>query len=107
MVEFHHVISYAFFTSNRRHNLNSELEKLKPEFVDVIKDITRRMGEGMAEFMDPMRTVVTLDDYNLYTHYGFVVFFFIIYSRWTSGNRTQLPICSFWTRVTPKACLKN
>lgn len=56
LVSFHHVIT--------------EFLGLKQEYRDVITDITKRMGAGMAEFMHPDRQVVTLEDYNLYTHYG-------------------------------------
>ena len=35
--------------------------------MQVITDITRRMGAGMAEFIE--RDVVTVTDYNLYCHY--------------------------------------
>ena len=34
---------------------------------EVITDITRRMGEGMAEFIE--KEVVTIRDYDLYCHY--------------------------------------
>eukprot|EP00003_Mantamonas_plastica_P012183 TRINITY_DN2212_c3_g1_i8.p1 TRINITY_DN2212_c3_g1~~TRINITY_DN2212_c3_g1_i8.p1 ORF type:complete len:335 (-),score=103.59 TRINITY_DN2212_c3_g1_i8:46-1050(-) len=40
---------------------------VKSEYRDVIQDITKRMGEGMAEFQ--MRDVVTKADYDLYCHY--------------------------------------
>ncbi len=33
----------------------------------VIADITRRMGEGMAEFIE--KEVLTVKDYDLYCHY--------------------------------------
>ncbi|KAI8908552.1 isoprenoid synthase domain-containing protein [Gorgonomyces haynaldii] len=41
---------------------------LKPEYQETITDITKRMGEGMAEFVGGKK-VDTLEDYNLYTHY--------------------------------------
>jgi Squalene/phytoene synthase len=34
---------------------------------DVIKDITKRMGNGMADFLS--KTVVTVKDWDLYCHY--------------------------------------
>eukprot|EP00741_Cyanophora_paradoxa_P007336 tig00001107_g7096.t1 len=41
--------------------------KLKPAYQEVIKDITNRMGNGMADFVE--KTVDSLEDYNLYCHY--------------------------------------
>lgn len=41
---------------------------LKPAYQQVIADITRRMGEGMAKYAGE-KTVVTLEDYNEYCHY--------------------------------------
>ncbi|KAK9915479.1 hypothetical protein WJX75_009807 [Coccomyxa subellipsoidea] len=41
--------------------------RLKPMYQTVIADITRRMGEGMAEFIE--KEVVTVKDYDLYCHY--------------------------------------
>ncbi|KAI9325512.1 isoprenoid synthase domain-containing protein [Zopfochytrium polystomum] len=43
--------------------------RLDKPYRDVITDITRRMGAGMAEFCEPGRSVESMDDYNLYTHY--------------------------------------
>ncbi|KAF6264647.1 farnesyl-diphosphate farnesyltransferase [Scenedesmus sp. NREL 46B-D3] len=40
---------------------------LEPRFQGVIADITQRMGEGMAEFIQ--RDVETVADYDLYCHY--------------------------------------
>merc|ERR1712216_299375 len=40
---------------------------LKKEYRDVIADITKRMGEGMSNFIK--REVVTLKDWNEYCHY--------------------------------------
>lgn len=44
---------------------------LSPASQEVIKDITKRMGEGMAYFaeIDLGQGTVTLDDYYLYCHY--------------------------------------
>ena len=36
-------------------------------YLQVIADITRRMGDGMAEFIK--KEVVTVRDYDLYCHY--------------------------------------
>ncbi|ORX95756.1 farnesyl-diphosphate farnesyltransferase [Basidiobolus meristosporus CBS 931.73] len=44
-----------------------EFLTLKEEYQDVIKDITQRMGNGMADFCD--KRVSSTDDYNLYCHY--------------------------------------
>ena len=41
--------------------------RLKVEYREIIKDITKRMGQGMAEFID--KEVITIEDYNLYCHY--------------------------------------
>ncbi|KAG1666441.1 hypothetical protein FOA52_015111 [Chlamydomonas sp. UWO 241] len=40
---------------------------LEAPFQDVIADITRRMGEGMHEYI--VKDVVTIEDYNKYCHY--------------------------------------
>lgn len=40
---------------------------MKKEYQDVISDITKRMGNGMADFME--KEVVTLKDWDLYCHY--------------------------------------
>ncbi|KAJ3215257.1 Farnesyl-diphosphate farnesyltransferase [Dinochytrium kinnereticum] len=45
-----------------------EFLSLKESYQKVIADITRRMGHGMAEFCEG-KQVVTMADYNLYTHY--------------------------------------
>jgi len=41
--------------------------KLKPEYQIIIKDITSKMGNGMAEFLQ--KKVDTVEDYNLYCWY--------------------------------------
>lgn len=46
-----------------------EFLRLDPKYQKVIVDITRRMGYGMAEFQQPSAKLVTVNDYNLYTHY--------------------------------------
>ncbi|KAH0752688.1 hypothetical protein KY285_005836 [Solanum tuberosum] len=54
MDQFHHV-SIAFL-------------ELDTNYQEVIKDITKRMGEGMAKFL--CKEVETIDDYNEYCHYA-------------------------------------
>eukprot|EP00039_Didymoeca_costata_P017470 m.324092 g.324092 ORF g.324092 m.324092 type:complete len:422 (-) comp16540_c10_seq6:153-1418(-) len=44
-----------------------EFGNLKSEYREVISDITKRMGAGMAEFTD--REILTKKDYDLYCHY--------------------------------------
>ncbi|ODQ80706.1 hypothetical protein BABINDRAFT_7407 [Babjeviella inositovora NRRL Y-12698] len=50
-----------------------EYHKLKPAYQDIIKDITHRMGNGMADYiMDEnfnTNGVATKKDYDLYCHY--------------------------------------
>ncbi|CAL8468888.1 g8429 [Coccomyxa elongata] len=41
--------------------------RIKPMYQKVIADITRRMGEGMAEFIE--KEVLTVKEYDLYCHY--------------------------------------
>jgi farnesyl-diphosphate farnesyltransferase len=45
-----------------------EFLKLNEGYQKVIADITKRMGHGMADFCEGKK-VLTMDDYNLYTHY--------------------------------------
>lgn len=45
----------------------TELLALKPIYQQVILDICQQMGDGMAHFIKG--DVVTMKDYNLYTHY--------------------------------------
>ncbi|EGD74484.1 farnesyl-diphosphate farnesyltransferase 1 [Salpingoeca rosetta] len=49
------------------HVVTQEFLALDKKFQVVIADICKRMGHGMAEFID--KTVETVDDYNLYCHY--------------------------------------
>ncbi|KAJ3273937.1 Farnesyl-diphosphate farnesyltransferase [Terramyces sp. JEL0728] len=44
-----------------------EYSSLNPKYQLVIKDITKKMGNGMADFIN--KKVDTVEDYNLYTHY--------------------------------------
>jgi farnesyl-diphosphate farnesyltransferase len=59
LVEFHYVIT--------------EFKKLKPEYQDIIRDITKRMGDGMAEYANNVdhieNGVQTIADYEQYCHY--------------------------------------
>ncbi|KAF2402674.1 farnesyl-diphosphate farnesyltransferase [Trichodelitschia bisporula] len=59
LVEFHYVIT--------------EFGKLKPAYRDIIRDITERMGAGMARYAQDKEHVVagiqTIKDYEQYCHY--------------------------------------
>jgi len=50
-----------------------EYHKLKPEYQDIIKDITKKMGNGMADYiLDDnfnLNGVETIADFDLYCHY--------------------------------------
>ena len=50
------------------HFVVEEFMKLKPEYRDIIADITRKMGNGMADFAS-INGVTTIKDYDLYCHY--------------------------------------
>ncbi|GAB0139087.1 Delta(24)-sterol C-methyltransferase [Epichloe bromicola] len=51
----------------------TELKKIKPQYLTIIKDITIKMGNGMADYAqnDEMikNGVQTIDEYELYCHY--------------------------------------
>ncbi|KAF4549728.1 Squalene/phytoene synthase-like protein 1 [Elsinoe fawcettii] len=51
----------------------TELSKIKPEYKEIIKDITKRMGNGMADYCKNrdhnLHGVNTIKDYELYCHY--------------------------------------
>lgn len=51
----------------------AEYHKLKPEYQDIIKDITLDMGNGMADYIGDeefnLNGVKTIKDYDLYCHY--------------------------------------
>jgi farnesyl-diphosphate farnesyltransferase len=51
----------------------TELKKLKAPYYDIIKDATRKMGNGMADYAENEEMikngVQTIDDYELYCHY--------------------------------------
>ncbi|KAF1942187.1 farnesyl-diphosphate farnesyl transferas-like protein [Clathrospora elynae] len=49
-----------------------EFKKIKPVYRDIIKDITKRMGNGMADYANNAEFnagVNTIQDYELYCHY--------------------------------------
>jgi farnesyl-diphosphate farnesyltransferase len=49
-----------------------EFKKIKPAYQTIIKDITKRMGNGMADYCknaEFLQGVKTIDDYELYCHY--------------------------------------
>jgi farnesyl-diphosphate farnesyltransferase len=49
-----------------------EFKKIKPVYKDIIKDITKRMGNGMADYANNAEFnagVNTVKDYELYCHY--------------------------------------
>uniref|UniRef100_A0A6B2L775 Squalene synthase n=1 Tax=Arcella intermedia TaxID=1963864 RepID=A0A6B2L775_9EUKA len=43
------------------------LSTIKPKYFEIIQDIAREMGNGMADFLE--KKVVTIEDYNLYCWY--------------------------------------
>ncbi|KAM0329291.1 hypothetical protein ACHAQA_004596 [Verticillium albo-atrum] len=47
----------------------AELKKLKPVYYDVIKDITIKMGNGMADYINAPNGVQKITEYELYCHY--------------------------------------
>jgi len=55
------------------HFVITEFKKIKPEYRNIIGDITKKMGNGMAEYANDAehneRGVNTVDDYQLYCHY--------------------------------------
>lgn len=54
-------------------NILVEYHKLKSEYQDIIKDITKKMGNGMADYINDeefnLNGVNTIKDYDLYCHY--------------------------------------
>ncbi|KAI9832615.1 MAG: bifunctional farnesyl-diphosphate farnesyltransferase/squalene synthase [Phylliscum demangeonii] len=46
-----------------------EFGRIKPAYQAIIKDITPRMGNGMADFANNANGVNTIKEYNLYCHY--------------------------------------
>jgi farnesyl-diphosphate farnesyltransferase len=55
------------------NNILTEYHKLKPQYQDIVKDITHKMGNGMADYiLDEnfnVNGVATVKDYDLYCHY--------------------------------------
>ncbi|EON62412.1 hypothetical protein W97_01634 [Coniosporium apollinis CBS 100218] len=55
------------------HYVVEEFRKIKPEYREIIKDITKKMGNGMADYANNaehnVNGVNTIEDYNLYCHY--------------------------------------
>ena len=55
------------------HNVTEEFRKVNSEYRTIIKDITKQMGNGMADFAANAEhnenVVNTVKDYNLYCHY--------------------------------------
>ncbi|KAG0674559.1 terpene cyclase [Pichia californica] len=55
------------------NNILTEYSKLKPEYQDIIKDITEKMGNGMADYINNedfnLNGVKTIADYDLYCYY--------------------------------------
>ncbi|KAJ3481446.1 hypothetical protein NLG97_g7822 [Lecanicillium saksenae] len=51
----------------------TELKKLKPEYYEIIKDLTLKMGNGMADYAADTDKIEngmqTVEDYELYCHY--------------------------------------
>jgi farnesyl-diphosphate farnesyltransferase len=55
------------------HYVITEFKKIKPEYREIIKDITVKMGNGMADYANNAEHnengVETVKDYDLYCHY--------------------------------------
>jgi len=55
------------------HNVITEFKKMKPAYQVIIKDITDKMGNGMADYCQKAElhqdTVSTVEEYDLYCHY--------------------------------------
>jgi len=49
------------------HCVNAVFTQLRPEYQQIIEDITKKMGSGMAEFLT--KDVLTVADYELYCWY--------------------------------------
>lgn len=50
------------------HKIIPMIKSLPPAFIETIRDITHKMGDGMADFAE-RKTVKKTEDYNLYCHY--------------------------------------
>ncbi|KAL2004804.1 hypothetical protein VTN00DRAFT_3077 [Thermoascus crustaceus] len=55
------------------HNVITEFKKMKPAYQAIIKDITNKMGNGMADYCRKATfddaSVKTVEEYDLYCHY--------------------------------------
>ena len=55
------------------HVVVEEFKKIKPEYQDIIKDITQKMGNGMADYLKKSEQglvgVETIKDYDVYCYY--------------------------------------
>ncbi|KAI9925834.1 hypothetical protein ASPWEDRAFT_42505 [Aspergillus wentii DTO 134E9] len=55
------------------HNVIAEFKKLKPVYQEIIKDITDKMANGMADYARKAEledaSVKTIEEYDLYCHY--------------------------------------
>ncbi|KAL1999289.1 hypothetical protein VTN02DRAFT_4730 [Thermoascus thermophilus] len=55
------------------HNVIAEFKKMKPAYQAIIKDITQKMGNGMADYCHKATlddaSVKTVEEYDLYCHY--------------------------------------
>jgi farnesyl-diphosphate farnesyltransferase len=55
------------------HNVVAEFKKMKPAYQAIIKDITNKMGNGMADYCRKAEldqsAVNTVEEYDLYCHY--------------------------------------
>lgn len=55
------------------YNVVAEFKKLKPAYKDVIKDITQKMGNGMADYCRKSESndanIKTVEEYDLYCYY--------------------------------------
>lgn len=51
----------------------TELKKLKPKYMEIVKDMTEKMGNGMADYASNTEMlengIQTVDEYELYCHY--------------------------------------
>ena len=51
------------------HKVIRVFKSLDSKYQQIIMDITRKMGEGMAQFADKQASIDTITNYNLYCHY--------------------------------------
>lgn len=84
--DFHNIIDRDGWTYNgngpqekdrdllvKFHYVITEFKKLKPQYQEIIKDATKRMGNGMADYArnaeHNINGVNTIKDYEMYCHY--------------------------------------